>query len=94
MVKRTTEFGAKQKADAQAPVRYQLGVAVISAFGKHKLIRPPVHERRGSLRDCARTSGRRPKLSQPGLPPGVTAQLAGTGICFTGLGRCPSFGRR
>ena len=36
MVKRTAEFGAKQKADAQAPVRYQLGVAVISAFGKHK----------------------------------------------------------
>ena len=36
MVERTTEFGAKQMADAQGPVRDQLGVAVISVFGKHR----------------------------------------------------------
>ena len=34
MGERTTEFGAKQMADAQGSVRDQLGVAVISAFGK------------------------------------------------------------
>jgi hypothetical protein len=35
MVECMTEFGAKQMTDAQALVRDQLGVAVISAFGKH-----------------------------------------------------------
>jgi hypothetical protein len=36
MVERTTEVCAKQMADAQVPMRHQFGVAVISAFGKHR----------------------------------------------------------
>ena len=40
MVERTAEIAAKQIAEAKALVRDQLGVAVISAFGKHsKLVR-------------------------------------------------------
>ena len=36
MAKRTAEFATKHKADAQVPVRRQLGLAVVSAFRKLK----------------------------------------------------------
>jgi len=94
MVQRTAEIAAKQIAEAKALVRDQLDVAIISVFGKHsKLVRQLmsgaylgmiVQDQVGAVQGCR---GLRPLR-------GLTTQLAGTGIGFTGLGRRPSLRRR
>ena len=55
--------------------------------------RPPLDGRRGTPRDCVGTSTHRRGLIELRPLRSLPAQLAGTGIRFTDLRRCPSLGR-